>query len=227
MQMNYEEHFDKSAEIRNEFWSKIGTVHPDVVTHIINPAFMGGPAWPSIRQAFLKIDTPTGTIIATDGLSDPYSDFDENPDNQKYNGIGCEFYIECDELIEQFEALRSSWQFHVLYQAAQLAADNANISGVFDKYTYLSTELYDTNLPDEFINADGRAAVLMGLPSSIVSSRLELSLETVRMVNVKLLTLKELEHIVKNGTNGRNEVVEFIQKQDKPSKSFLERPSVI
>lgn len=107
--MNYEEHFDKSVELRTEFWGKIGQVHEDVISHFINPAFMGGPAWPSLRQAFMKIGTPTGTILASDGLSDPYSDFDTNPDNQAYNGIGCEFYIECDEVIEKIESVQTYW----------------------------------------------------------------------------------------------------------------------
>lgn len=74
--MDYEEHFDQSVELKNAFWNKIGTIESDVLTHIINPAFMGGPAWPSLRQAFMKIDTSEGTIIASDGLSDPYSDYD-------------------------------------------------------------------------------------------------------------------------------------------------------
>jgi hypothetical protein len=37
--------FDQTIDTRNGFWEKIGTVDPDVLTHIINPAFMGGPRW--------------------------------------------------------------------------------------------------------------------------------------------------------------------------------------
>lgn len=225
--MNYEQHFDRSAKLRDEFWKKIGNVHPDVLTHIINPGLMGGPVWPSVRQAFLKIDTPEGTIIASDGLSDPYSDFDSNPKNQTYNGVACEFYVECDEVINDFEALRSAWQFHIVYQAAQLAAGSPNIGGMFDEYTYLSTELYDCHVPDEFENEHKRTGVLMGLPSSRVPSKLELSLEPIRMVNVKLLTLKELNHINQHHEKGRDEIAALIQKQDKSSKSFLSRKSVV
>lgn len=225
--MNYEAHFERSVELRNEFWSKIGAVHPDVISHFINPAFMGGPAWPSLRQAFMKIDTPKGTIIATDGLSDPYSDFDTNENNQSYNGIGCEFYIECDEIIENIESLQTHWQFQLLYQMAQQAASNPNIGGILEEYTYLSTELYDTQAPDAFVNADGRVGALIGLPSPVVPSKLQLSLENIRVVNVKLLTLAELEYIVKNGEVGRMEVAEKLQKQPKPGKSFAARESVV
>lgn len=224
--MNYEAHFDKSAELRNEFWSKIGKVHEDVIAHAINPGFMGGPMWPSVRQAFIKIDTPQGTIIASDGLSDPYSDFDTNPDNQTYNGVGCEFYIECDETID-FNALSTTWQFHTLYQAAQQAAENPNIAGIIEEYTYLSTELYNTKAPDEFVNKDGRVGALLGLPSPVVPTKVQLSLENVRMVNVKLLTLAELDYIVKNHEEGRMKVAELLLKQDKPGKSFADRKSVV
>lgn len=224
--MNYEQHFDKSVELRNEFWSKIGTVHPDVMAHAINPGFMGGPMWPSVRQAFIKIDTPEGTIIASDGLSDPYSDFDTNESNQTYNGVGCEFYIECDETIN-FNALSTTWQFHIVYQAAQQAAGNPNIASILEEYTYLSTELYDINAPAKFINKDGRAGALLGLPSPIVHAKVQLSLENVRMVNVKLLTLAELDYIVKNHEEGRMKVAELLQKQDKPGKSFIGRKSVV
>lgn len=224
--MNYEEHFDRSVELRNEFWSKIGTVHPDVMAHALNPGFMGGPMWPSVRQAFIKIDTPTGTIIASDGLSDPYSDFDTNEANQTYNGVGCEFYLECDETID-FNALSTTWQFHTVYQAAQQAAGNPNIASIIEEYTYLSTELYDTNAPDEFVNKDGRVGALLALPSPIVPATVQLSLEKVRMVNVKLLTLAELDYIIKNGEEGRIKIGELLLKQDKPGKSFVSRPSVV
>jgi hypothetical protein len=226
--MNYEEHFDRSVKLRNEFWAGIGKVHEDVVAHFINPAFMGGPAWPSIRQAFIKIDTPQGTIVASDGLSDPYSDFDANPNNQTYNGIGCEFYLECDEVIEDFQAFQSSWQFQVLYQMAQQAASNPNIGGIIEEYTYISTELYDCNgVPEELVNEEGRIGVLIGLPSATIPSRVQLSIENIRMVNVKLLTLSELSYIVQNGPEGRIKLGELLLQQEKSSKSFLERQSVI
>ncbi len=225
--MDYEEHFDQSVELRNAFWAKIGTIENDVLTHLINPSFMGGPAWPSIRQAFMKIDAPTGTIIASDGLSDPYSDYDENPDNQKYNGIGCEFYLECDESMPDMETMKTSWQFSVLYQAAQLAAGNPNIAGSIEKYTFLSTELYNCNVPDEFINMEKRTGVLLNLKSEVVPASVALSLEPIKLVNVKLLTLKELEYITTNGAEGRIKVAELLAKQGNVGKSSLERESVV
>jgi hypothetical protein len=224
--MNYENHYNESIKIRQNFWNNIGSLHKDVLSHLINPTFMGGPSWPSTRQAFVVIDTPQGTIIASDGLSDPYSDFDTNPDNQAYNGIGCEFYIECDEKID-FEDIKNSWQFSVLYQAAQLGAGNPNIAGIFDEYGYVSTELYNCDIPQEFISEEERCGVLLNLPSKRIEKRLQLSLENIRMINVKLLTLDELKYINEKQIEGRNEVAERILNQEKPSISFLERKSVV
>jgi hypothetical protein len=46
------------------------------------------------------------------------------------------------------------------------------------------------------------------------------------MVNVKLLTLTELSY-VQNGPEGRIKLGELLLQQEKSSKSFLERQSVI
>ncbi|KKR30268.1 hypothetical protein A2715_03225 [Candidatus Woesebacteria bacterium RIFCSPHIGHO2_01_FULL_39_32] len=62
-------------EARNKFWAAVGKVDSDVFAPLINPAFSGGPKWPSLRQAYRKIVTNDGVlIIASDGLSDPFED---------------------------------------------------------------------------------------------------------------------------------------------------------
>ncbi len=47
---------------------------------MINPAFMGQPAWPDLRQAFIRVVTADSVIFATDGLSDEFSE-SEDPDH--------------------------------------------------------------------------------------------------------------------------------------------------
>ncbi|WP_341903988.1 hypothetical protein [Fluviicola taffensis] len=225
--MNYEEHFDQSAQIRSNHWNSIGNLHQDVITHLINPVFMGGPEWPSTRQAFVIVDTPSGTIIASDGLSDPYNDFDENPDNQAYNGVGCEFYIECNENLGSFDQIKSSWQFTVVYQAAQLAAGNPNIASIIEENMYVSTELYHCTVPASFLNEHERVGVLLGLSSKQIPAQLELTLETIRLVNVTLLTKEELDYINANGSEGRVEIAKKLEELPTAGKSFLERKSVV
>lgn len=225
--MNYEEQFDQSAQLRSNHWKSIGNLHSDVITHLINPSFMGGPEWPSTRQAFVMIDTPSGTILSSDGLSDPYNDFDTNPDNQGYNGVGCEFYIECNENLGSFDQIKSSWQFSVVYQAAQLAAGNPNIASIIEEHTYVSTELYHCTVPDSFLNEHGRVGVLLGLHSKQVPAELELSLETIRLVNVTLLTPEELAYITEKGSEARMEIARKLEALPDAGKSFLERKSVV
>lgn len=223
--MNYDQHFETSAQLRNDYWNSIGKLHKDVVTHVINPAFSGGPMWPSVRQAFVRIDTTSGTILASDGLSDPYSDFDENETNRDYNGIGCEFYIECNEILGDFNHMKTSWQFSVLYQVAQLAAGNPNIASIIGEYTHVSTELYDCNVPDSYLNEHGRAGVLLGLASSRVAPNVQLSIENIALVNVRLLTLQELHYINEHGETGRAKIAELLAQYE--GITDLSRPSVI
>ncbi|MEM9723633.1 MAG: hypothetical protein AAGA10_30505 [Bacteroidota bacterium] len=225
--MNYTYHFEESIKRRDAFWEGIGAVHPDVLSHAVNPAFMGGPKWPSLRQAFKKIDTNEITIIASDGLSDPYSTFDSNPEVKGFNGLGCEFYLECDEKLTDIGALSPTWQFNVLYQAAQFAAGNPNVLGMIQQHTWVSLELYDCKVPPEFVSPEERSGILIGLESAIVPKEVELSLEKIRLVNVKLLTLSELSYLQQNGNKGRQEVAQKILAQAKASRSFLSREPVV
>ena len=70
-----EEILEASSRAREECWQQIGTLEPLVLSHLVNPALMGGPRWPAMRQAFRVVRRPNGNvIIASDGLSDPFDD---------------------------------------------------------------------------------------------------------------------------------------------------------
>jgi len=223
--MNYAQHFEASNKLRDAYWRSIGKLHSDVLGSMINPAFRDGPFWPSRRQAFVVIDTPGGTILASDGLSDPYQDFDTDKEVQAYNGLGLELYIESAGQFEDFDQIQQSWELSLLYQATQLAASNPKLPNLLNQYTFLSTELYDCAVPDTFKNEEERTGVLLGLPSAIVADTLELSIEPIRLVNVSLLTLDELRYIAQHGTEGRNTVAERLKKYQ--GKSWLSRESVV
>jgi hypothetical protein len=221
---NYQEHFDKSCELRDNYWKSIGEVDPDVITHLINPAFMGGPAWPSLRQAFLTINPPGRTILASDGLSDPYDDMDTNPGNAPYNGFGLEVYVSTEKLTVP---VNTTWQFQLVYQAAQLVADQGNMINLLNDLTYISTEFYNVDVPASFRNADDRVGAMIGLPDPTISGDVQLSLEGVKMVNVKLLTIPELEYVINNGAQGRAKLAELLIAQGNATWSSLERASVV
>jgi hypothetical protein len=222
--MTYQEHFDKSCEIRDNFWAAAGTVDADVLAPIINPSFMGGPTWPSLRQAYRTIRRPDATIIASDGLSDPYDDMEENPANAPYNGFGLEVYVEAEPINGN---VQGTWQFDLAYQAAQLMAQQVNIINLLEEMTYITSEFYDVSVPKEFLTANNTVGIIMGLPNDKFDDKLQLSIEGIKMVNVKLLTLSELNYVIENGEEGRNKLAELLIAQGTPTLSTLERPAVI
>ncbi len=224
--MKYDDHFKTSCEKRDNYWKSIGEPFSDVVGNMINPSFMGGPRWPSMRQAHIGVQTNQGTIIATDGLSDPYDDFDTNADNQGYNGIGIELYTITDNKYTNIQEIIDSWEFKILRQVSSMAASNPNISYMLNDYTYLSSAVSGDGLPNTFLGENGEAGVLMGLKTNEISDKIQLSIEEVMLVNVVLLTKEELAYIMQNGAKGRIEVAEKLMEQGY-YKLLNDRPSVV
>ena len=225
--MNYEQHFKKSCELRDAFWKTIGTPFSDVIGNLINPTFMGGPKWPSLRQAHIGIKTDNHTIIATDGLSDPYDDYDSNDDVKHYNGIGLELYMICDIKFKDISEIIESWQFSVLRQLSSTAAANPNLADLLEQYQYMSISINANGLPTEYIDDNGSAGVLLGLENTIVSKNTQLSIENIRLVSAILLTPKELAYITENGAQARNEIAEKLTKKENAILVTEKRTSVV
>jgi hypothetical protein len=83
------------------------------------------------------------------------------------------------------------------------------------------------DVPDAFKNAEGRVGAFIGLPDTIIPGEVQLSLEPVKMVNIKLLTIPELEYVINNGEEGRAKLAELLIAQGNPTWSTLERASVV
>ncbi|MDH5178082.1 MAG: hypothetical protein OEZ39_16375 [Gammaproteobacteria bacterium] len=82
--------YEATCNARDRLYSSFGNVEPDVIAHAINPAFMGGPAWPSLRHAFSIIRRGDSTLIVSNGLADPCcnlvipaADNETNPEYEK------------------------------------------------------------------------------------------------------------------------------------------------
>ncbi len=225
--MHYQEHFDLSCKKRETFWKSIGELYSDVISNLINPTFRGGPKWPSLRQAHIGIKTNTHTIIATDGLSDPYDDFDSNEDNQKYNGLGLELYTITPNEYHDIPSIIDSWEFKLLQQISSTAVSNPNLIGTLNKYRYISLTVDGNGLPESFIDQNGACCALLGLENHIVPKDLELSIENILMVNVILLKPEELEYIMENGAKGRIEVAEKLLEETNYNILQNDRTSVI
>lgn len=185
---------------------------------------MGGPAWPSLRQAFVTVRLPEHTIIASDGLSDPYDDMESNTTNAAYNGFGMEVYVVAEEITGR---VNTTWEFQLAYQAAQLVANHGSVVSLLDEMTYITTEFYNVDVPKEFVNAEGRVGAILGLPDKKLPATVQLTLEPVKMVNVKLLTLAELDYVIAHGEEGRTKLAEMLIQQGNATLSSLKRPSVV
>lgn len=77
--------------------------------------FLGGPAWPNTRQAFVVARRPRGLLVASDGLSDPFDD----EDDCQQNGLGHEFFATTPDPIDH---VPGSWLFDLVWQMSQFAA---------------------------------------------------------------------------------------------------------
>lgn len=222
----YKENFDESFRLRDEFWNTVGTKEKDVLSFLINPSLVGGPRWPSLRQSFILVRTQKSNIIASDGLTDPFDDMETNPENAKYNGFGLEFFAETKENIKTLEDAKKSLAFDMVNAMSQFAASHGNIIGLLNDMDYITTEL-QIPAPQAWRNEHGRVGVILGLLSEQVPSTVKLSIEPVRMVNIKLLTLRELAYAVEKEASGRKEIADRLRSQGDATVSSFDRKSVI
>ncbi|MCT4583342.1 MAG: suppressor of fused domain protein [Peptostreptococcaceae bacterium] len=212
-------------KIRGDFWSDIGDVDEDVLAPLINPAFFEGAMWPDLRQCYKKLSKNDYTIVYTDGLSDEFKD-----STQGDNGFEIELYVEVkdkDLKGKNTSELKSSWPMQILYQTAMNAANIGRFKAHYEEHGVFSMELYDIDVPKQFINKDGRVGVLIGMNGKHVKKKLNLSSKEVYMLSITLLTSDELEYIVKNGKEARLEVVKLLKLQSFCNVSSIKRESVL
>eukprot|EP00891_Asterochloris_glomerata_P004539 jgi/Astpho2/4539/Aster-x1258 len=224
-QNSFDELLEKSSRAREDMWQELGTLEPLVLSHL----------------AFRVVKRSNGNVImASDGLSDPFDDMSLGEGN--VNGFGLEFYIETpgSELADSGQDIKSSWQFQLLYTVSQLAAGKSvqrhgSIRSILDDMKLLSTEAEGVNdaIPDAFktdhVNAAGRVGALLGLKpqgTDMPQQIEEMPLTDVNLVNIKLLTLRELQLITEKGPGGRQQLNEVF---DGPERllSSLKRQSAI
>ncbi|MFO0636494.1 MAG: hypothetical protein U0168_27000 [Nannocystaceae bacterium] len=204
-------------------WARWGTLDGDVLTHLLNPVFMGGPRWPALRQAYRVARRDGAVLLASDGLADP---FDDGPSD--VNGCGLEFYAITGDPLER---VAGSWLWDVVWQMSNFAAGHGGIRKLLDELGTLSTELYDVGIPGEhasrFVNAHGRVGVLLGVEDALVPSVVAGPLSPIRLVDIKLLTLDELELAATGGAAGRAKLAALFAAGPEATHSSLQRRSVL
>lgn len=212
---------EQISNARDKAYRSIGEMSGDVLTPLLNPAFMGGPRWPSLRQGWRTIHRGGNTLIASDGLSDPFDD-EEAPTA----GFGLEVLLETDEPVPS--NIAGTWPFQVVSTVSQLAAGHGSLRPLIERYGAISTEL-SLGGPDfePLHNADGRVGVLINVPGKNLPSSFSTPAGDVKLFTIVLLMPQELAYIVKHGEAGRTEVVNRLAASAAGHVSRLSRPSVV
>lgn len=226
-----------SAQRRDAFWATVGTVEGDVLTHLISPDLMGGPAWPTTRQAYRVIRRGGSVVIATDGMSDL---FDDGGDT---NGFNLELFVESGDLPADLAGtpgdvspLARSWMLELLQNVAGTVAGAGGIERQLERYGVLSMEVPGVSashaikdqLPEGFVTADDAIGILIGGPAPDFATLIEdMPLSPVRIVPVVLLTAAELGEIRAGDEETRDGVVKRLAATPTRHRSDLGRPSIV
>lgn len=200
--------FDTTCNARDKLYSSFGNVEPDVIAHAINPAFMGGPAWPALRQAFSIIHQGKSTIVISNGLADPFDEMEE-----KNSGFGIEIYAETKEPIEG--NISNSHLFKLVYAIAQQAAHSGQMAEFVKKYGVITMELYadDCGFHD-YQNENGMVGVMIGIDHPDLPKLVEFPGGEVILASVQVLTPSELEYVEEFRAEGRNELLRRFRDSD-------------
>lgn len=229
----------RSQRRRDAFWAQVGVVERDVLGHLISPALLGGPRWPTTRQAYRIVRREGGTVLlATDGMSDPFDDAD-----RAVNGFECELFLETGDLPPgeigepgNIEPLKHSWAFELLTSIAATVADAEGARAAFDTYGVLSIEVPGVSrshaikdaVPARFVTTDDALGVLVGGPAPDFPDRIDgMPLSPVRLLPVVLLTATELAEIRAGDEETRTAIAARLAETMSGHRCDLVRTSIV
>ena len=215
-----EEFLQRTFDARTAYLGRIGNVDDYLLAPLINPAFMGGPAWPSFRQSWRTVRNGAQTVIASDGLSDSF----ENQ-GELNTGFGIEIVGESADALP--DHLQMSWLFAVVYEVSQQAAAHGGFRALIDEMGMFSMEIKAPNELESLANTAGNVGLLLGLRSPTLELEWELPAGLVKAVTVKVLQPAELAYVVENDEAGRNHLEELFAADRTYHLSSLHRSSVI
>ncbi|BBP71256.1 hypothetical protein PHLH6_32600 [Pseudomonas sp. Seg1] len=229
---------EASQKALDRHWNAIGTSEKDVLGYMISPSFMGGPDWPSTRQAYRVVRRGDSIILTTEGMSDPFDGAEGMG-----NGFEMELFIETSDIPEHalgapgdVDPFQRSWAFELL---KHLAAEVAHAGGLvhrLEKYGSMSYEIpgfsksdyMSEQLPAHFVTDDDMTGMVIGAPEPDFSTRIDdMPLSPVRLVCVTLITAAELEYIRTGGQSARDDLVARLKEAGVGHISRLDRASVV
>jgi hypothetical protein len=218
------------------FWRGVGAVEGDVLGHVISPSFMGGPAWPTTRQAYRVVRRPASILLATDGMADPFRD------GQPGNGFGLELFIDTPNIPAAhaggpgvIDPLKYSWAFEVLQNIAALVAGAGGLMPQLERHGVLSVEVPGVSgsnavaaqVPSRFVTADDALGVLINGPAPDFATTVPgTPLSPVVAVPLVLITARELDHVRAHGGEGRRTVTEALARST-GHRVVLDRAEVV
>lgn len=177
---------------RDAFYATLGTVDADVLAPLLNPAIMGGPRWPSLRQAWRVIRRPDSILIASDGLSDPFEDDD---DVFVPRGHLLEVCIEAPLSAFDGDAVQASWLFDVIYQVSQNVADHGSIDLLVQRHGSVSMLLDVQDAPAGLEDGDEQVGVLLAQGAATIPPSFDTPYGPVLLLTATVLQPAEMAHI--------------------------------
>jgi hypothetical protein len=219
--MSDEDYLSQVFDCREAFLRKLGQVDENLYSPLINPVFLGGPMWPSMRQSWRVVRRSNqSTIVCSDGLSDPFED-----EAEPNIGFGLEILAETTDSLP--EAPKASWLFEMVYDVSQQTAAHGGFRELIDNYGVVSMELQASPSLEEIANESGAYGVLLGIEPADWSTECESPAGGIKYATVKLLLPSELEYVVSNGKAGRLNLRDQFVKSGNYHRSSLTRPAVV
>ena len=211
---------------RDAFYATLGTMDADVLAPLLNPAFMGGPRWPSLRQAWRVIRRPDSVIIASDGLSDPFEDDD---DVFVPRGHLLEVCIEAPLAAFDGDPVQASWLFDVIYQISQNVADHGSIDLLLQRHGSVSMVLDVQDAPEGLEDENEQVGVLLAQGASTIPPLFATPYGEVMLLTATVLQPAELVYISEaaDKAQSRRDLAAALAASPSGHLSVAKRPAVI
>ena len=211
---------------RDASYATLGTMDADVLAPLVNPAFMGGPRWPSLRQAWRVIRRPDSVIIASDGLSDPFEDDD---DVFVPRGHLLEVCIEAPLAAFDGDQVQASWLFDVIYQISQNVADHGSIDLLLQRHGSVSMVLDVQDAPEGLEDENEQVGVLLAQGASTIPPLFATPYGEVMLLTATVLQPAELAYISEaaDKAQSRRDLAAALAASPTGHLSVAKRPAVI
>ncbi|KAB8041593.1 hypothetical protein [Janthinobacterium aquaticum] len=210
---------------RDAFYATLGTPDADVLAPLVNPAFMGGPRWPSLRQAWRVIRTADTMIIASDGLSDPFED-----DDDIFEPLGhlLEVCVEFPVAALDGGEISASWLFDLVYQVSQNVADHGSIDLLVQRHGSVSLALDLQQPPAGLENEYEQVGVVLTQGAGRLPAQFDTPYGPVMLLVATVLQPAELDAIgaADDKAQARTALVEQLAASPTGLLSVAQRPAV-